>query len=200
MVHGRAKVVEVSVSDGFATASDAVDVYVGLAFTDAPDSLFVDDIAWASATGLTVDCSETTFCPDRPITRGEAAAFLARWLDLDPGSDAFSDDDGHLFEIDINALAAVGITSACGVDSFCPDRLLERGEWAAFLTRALGLGAGPDAFLDDNSSIFEADINALAGAGITAGCNPPTNDRFCPTRHLTRGEIVAMLHRASPPK
>lgn len=192
--------VQVTVSDGLATAEAAVDVFVGLPFTDAPASVFVDDIAWASATRLTFGCSETMFCPDRPNTRGEAAAFLTRWLDLDPGSDAFSDDDGHLFEADINALAAAEITSGCGVDSFCPDRLLERGEWAAFLTRALGLGAGPDVFLDDNSSIFEADINALAGAGITAGCNPPTNDRFCPTRHLTRGEIVAMLHRASPPK
>lgn len=192
--------VGVSVSDGFVTVEDAVDIYVGLPFTDAPDSVFVDDIAWASATGLTFGCSEPAFCPDRPITRGEAAAFLTRWLDLDPGSDAYSDDDGHLFEADINALAAAEITSGCGLDSFCPDRLLERGQWAAFLTRALGLGAGPDAFLDDNSSIFEADINALASAGITAGCNPPTNDRFCPTRHLTRGEIVAMIHRANPQK
>jgi hypothetical protein len=53
-----------------------------------------------------------------------------------------------------------------------------------------------DHFRDDGGSVHEADINALAESGITKGCNPPTNDRFCPSRTLTRGEIAAFLHRA----
>ena len=40
---------------------------------------------------------------------------------------------------------------------------------AAFLDRALGLPDGPNAFADDDQSIFEANINALAAAGITEG-------------------------------
>jgi len=36
-------------------------------------------------------------------------------------------------------------------------------------------------FVDDNESIHEASIEAIAAEGITTGCNPPTNDRFCPT-------------------
>ena len=35
-------------------------------------------------------------------------------------------------------------------------------------------------FLDVSSSVFREDIDKLAASGITKGCNPPQNDRFCP--------------------
>jgi hypothetical protein len=44
--------------------------------------------------------------------------------------------------------------------------------------------------------MFEPAINSLAMSGITLGCNPPANDRFCPDREMTRGEMAAMLVRA----
>ena len=34
-------------------------------------------------------------------------------------------------------------------------------------------------FIDDDDSVFEADIEWLAAAGITQGCKPPANDRIC---------------------
>ncbi|MDH4307732.1 MAG: S-layer homology domain-containing protein [Acidimicrobiia bacterium] len=37
---------------------------------------------------------------------------------------------------------------------------------------------------------------ALAAAGVTRGCNPPVNDRFCPAEPVTRGQMAAFLHRA----
>lgn len=52
------------------------------------------------------------------------------------------------------------------------------------------------AFWDDDWSIHEPAINAIAAAGITKGCNPPDNDRFCPDRSVTRGEMAAFLVRA----
>jgi hypothetical protein len=68
---------------------------------------------------------------------------------------------------------------------------------AAFLVRALGLTrSGSVDFVDDNHSIFEADIEKLAAAGITKGCNPPTNNRFCPDAYVTRGTMAAFLARA----
>ena len=36
----------------------------------------------------------------------------------------------------------------------------------------------------------------IAAAGITTGCNPPVNDRFCPDNLVTRGEMAAFLSRA----
>jgi hypothetical protein len=69
---------------------------------------------------------------------------------------------------------------------------------AAFLVRALGYtaGAGSDRFTDDDGSVFEADIERLAEAGVTKGCNPPENDMFCPNAPVTRGQMAAFLHRA----
>ncbi len=51
-------------------------------------------------------------------------------------------------------------------------------------------------FYDDDSSVFEKDIEKLAASGITKGCNPPTNDRFCPEDAVTRGQMAAFLERA----
>jgi hypothetical protein len=50
-------------------------------------------------------------------------------------------------------------------------------------------------FTDDDTSIFEADIEWLAGAGVTLGCNPPTNDNYCPNDSVTRGQMAAFMHR-----
>jgi len=50
-------------------------------------------------------------------------------------------------------------------------------------------------FTDDDTSIFEADIEWLADSGVTAGCNPPANDHFCPNDFVTRGQMAAFIHR-----
>ena len=55
---------------------------------------------------------------------------------------------------------------------------------------------GRGRFVDDDDSIFEADIEWLAAQGITLGCNPPLNDRFCPDEFVTRGQMAAFLRRA----
>ena len=60
-----------------------------------------------------------------------------------------------------------------------------------------GLIAGTEVFADTAGHHFEADIAALAAAGITRGCNPPDNTLFCPDDPVTRGEwairIVTLL-------
>lgn len=67
------------------------------------------------------------------------AAFLNRALSLPATSDdSFIDDDGSMFEGDINRLASFEITQGCGPDTFCPDAEVTRGQLAAFLRRALG--------------------------------------------------------------
>ena len=130
------------------------------------------------------------------------AAFLVRFLgltDID-SSISFTDTAGNTFEQDILKLATAGITRGCNADgtAFCPNRGVTRGQMAAFLVRAFNLtdDGGGDLFTDDDNSIFEADIDKLATAGITRGCNPPTNSNFCPDRTVTRGQMAAFLHRA----
>ncbi len=110
---------------------------------------------------------------------------------------------GTLFFTEIEWLADQGITKGCNPplnDRYCPDANVTRGQMAAFLARALNLPPqDTDTFTDDNGSVFEANIEALATAGITKGCNPPTNDRYCPDANVTRGQMAAFLYRALTP-
>lgn len=50
-------------------------------------------------------------------------------------------------------------------------------------------------FVDDDGSIHESNIEAIAAAGITKGCTP-TGDRYCPGLAVRRGEMAALLGRA----
>ncbi|HLT96040.1 MAG TPA: S8 family serine peptidase, partial [Acidimicrobiia bacterium] len=154
-------------------------------FDDVPEGhLFAAEISWLAAEGITRGCNppaNTMFCPDGEVTRGQMAAFLVRALGL-PGSstDHFDDDNGHLFEAEINAIAEAGITRGCNPPAntnFCPNSTLSRAEMATFMQRAFNLGASStDWFVDDDGNIHESAINAIADADITRGCNPPTND------------------------
>ncbi len=174
-------------------------------FDDVPTgSPFFADIQWLAGRNITEGCDppdNSRFCPGDAVTRGQMAAFLTRALDLPSGSDAFTDDNGSVFESDINSLAAATITEGCNPPSntrFCPGDSVTRGQMAAFLVRALDLPDGRDVFTDDDGSVFETDIQALAKSGITFGCNPPVNDHFCPGQEITRAEMAAFLHRAEP--
>jgi hypothetical protein len=172
-------------------------------FVDDDGSTFESDIEELAEWGVTRGCNppdNDRFCPEDTVTRGQMATFLVRALGLAAGAgDPFSDDDGSVFEADVEALAAAGITSGCGPGSFCPEDPVTRGQMAAFLVRSLDLIApAGDGFVDDDTSVFEADIEALAAAGITRGCNPPVNDRFCPDDPVTRGQMAAFLVRARP--
>lgn len=106
-----------------------------------------------------------------------------------------------VFHDDIGWLADTGITKGCNPptnDEFCPERSVTRGEMAAFFVRALGLTSttGATDFTDTSSSVFDGDIARISAAGITKGCNPPTNDEYCPDRAVTRGEMAAFFVRA----
>jgi hypothetical protein len=162
---------------------------------DITDSPFASDIGWLYAEGLTAGCRPLLFCTNEPVTRGQMAAFLVRALDL-PGTstDYFDDDDGNLFEGDINRLAAAGITGGCNVRAYCPDDPVKRDQMASFLVRALDLPpSGVNAFSDDNGNLHEANINALAASGITAGC---ATGLYCPKANVSRGQMAAFLKRA----
>jgi hypothetical protein len=117
---------------------------------------------------------------------------------LPPGG-TFTDDDGHVLEGGIEAIAAEGITKGCNPpfnDRFCPDQVLTRGQIAAMMSRALDLpDTAIDFFTDDNGHILEGAVNRMAAAGITKGCNPPTNTLFCPNDTVTRAQAAGFFAR-----
>lgn len=168
---------------------------------------FYNDIEWLAGAGITNGCNppdNTMFCPNHVVTRGQMAAFLVRALGYDDngGGNVFVDDDGSVFEDDVDRLATAGVARGCNPpinDSFCPDNGVTRAQMAAFLRRGLGAALTPGpavTFTDDDGSVFEEDIEWLTATGITKGCNPPVNDRFCPGQPVTRAQMAAFLHRA----
>jgi subtilisin family serine protease len=186
-----------------ATASGRINAgrTLTLRFLDTSSSVFVNAIAWLAGVNVTEGCNPPhnhLFCPAAKVTRGEMAVFLSRGFGLPPtGSDFFSDDNGLFYEGAANRLRAAGLTVGCGSGRYCGEEDISRGEMAAMLARALRLPAsGSDPFVDDDGSVFENAINKIAAAGITVGCNPPSNNRYCPTRGVTRGEMAAFIKRA----
>ena len=175
----------------------------GGTFTDDDGNIFEGWIEAVAAEDITKGCNppfNDRFCPDLSVDRGAMAAFLKRALDLpNTAQDFFDDDNNSIFENDINAIAAAGITKGCNPPAnnlYCPNDRVSREAMAAFLKRALDLpNTAQDFFDDDNNSIFENDINAIAAAGVTKGCNPPANNWYCPKDTVKRDTMAAFLGR-----
>ena len=51
------------------------------------------------------------------------------------------------------------------------------------------------AFTDTANSVFRGAIDELAARGITLGCNPPANTRYCPDNPVTRGQMAIFIVR-----
>lgn len=177
----------------------AAEVFMDAAYTgrfvDDDDSVHEDNIDWLASSGITMGCTTTRFCPEDTVTRGQMAAFIQRALGLSNGSgDTYKDDNNSIFEGAIQALANAGIAEPCGSGKYCPDAPMTREMMAVFLARALDLpGNGNDRFTDDNNSKFEAEIQAIAAAGITVGCS---ETKYCPSHSVTREQMASFLERA----
>lgn len=171
----------------------------------ADDHLFHREVTWLAQHGITRGCNppaNNLFCPDDPVTRAQMAAFLTRGLQLAAtDEDFFVDDDGLVLEGDINRMAAAGITRGCNPpanDMYCPGDPVTRAQMATFMVRGWNLtdGAGSDLFVDDDGNIHETAIDILGTSEVTRGCNPPTNDMYCPDDDITRGQMAAFIFRA----
>ena len=176
----------------------------GGSFVDDDGNIHEGGIEAIAEAGITQGCNPPVndrYCPERTVTRGQMAVFISRALSLpDTANNYFNDDNGHIFEGGINRLRAAGITQGCNPpvnNRFCPDRDMTRGEMAAMLARAFDYPVSDqDRFTDDNGHIFEGAIQRIAAAGITVGCNPPANNRFCPDQEIKRDQMATFLTRA----
>ncbi|MFP3913797.1 MAG: S-layer homology domain-containing protein [Actinomycetota bacterium] len=158
-------------------------------FVDDNESVHEGDLTELHARNLLFGCGERLACPFDRLTRAEFAAMLQRVMRTPSGPDAFADDDGHWAEGAIDSLARAGILRGCDPPAnsrACPDEPVTRGQVAAMVRRMLSLpAAGEDAFSDDDGHWAEGDIDAIAAADITRGCE---ESRYCPQRDMTRGE------------
>jgi hypothetical protein len=168
-------------------------------FDDIGTSIFRKDIIWLAEHGITAGCAAGRYCPVSNVRRDEMASFIARAVGLTAiAPNAFVDDNGNTHEININRIKAAGITSGCNAAArlYCPAANVKRDEMASFMARALKIGTiAPNAFVDDNGNVHEVNINRIAAAGVTTGCNVAAR-LYCPADNVTRGQMAAFLRRA----
>lgn len=164
-------------------------------FRDVTANTHRPNIEGLFARGTTLGCTFDRYCPTSGVTRGQMATFLARELGLTHRDGGFRDvSSSHPHAGAIGALAAEGITAGCAPDRFCPEDRINRGQMAAFLSRALGLQeAAPTGVGDVADSTHAGAIGALQRAGITQGC---TATRYCPTDGVTRAQMATFLQRS----
>lgn len=171
--------------------------FVGTSFTDDDGSPHEADIERLVELGVTRGCSETEYCPQDSITRGQMAAFVRRYLGLtasDP-SPTYTDTDGHLFSEDIEAITEAGIGFGCSEFDYCPDAPLTRQEMARFLvgTFDIPLLASPSGVFDDiDGNPFAQYIEAIEAVGVTLGC---TETSYCPAQPVTREQMASFFVR-----
>ncbi len=173
--------------------------------TGGPGGTFTDDdgsphegyIEAIVAEGITGGCATDPprFCPGTMVSRGQLASFLARALDLPPASrDYFLDDNGSPHEDNTNRVAEARITRGDASGRYNPAGSVTRDQMASFLVRAFSLAAtSEDRFTDDTGNVHEANINAVAVAGITSGCG---TSAYCPSRTVVRAQMASFLGRA----
>jgi len=149
-------------------------------------------------------CEDGLFCPGDPMKRWVMAVWLIRALGSEvttTGSSRFADvEAASWWSPYAEELADREITKGCHDNPlrYCPDETVNRGQMASFLVRAFGLESAElsAGFTDvSEGSTHQADIDTLAAALITKGCddNPL---RYCPGQSVKRGEMATFLHRA----
>lgn len=165
-------------------------------FRDDDGNQHEANIEWMFQREYIYGCDTELYCPADKLSRAATAALLDRILDPPATSvDFFTDDEGHWAEDTMNRLAAVGILRGCGPGLACPTEPVTRGQFAALLKRTFDIPASAtDFFIDDETSIFEGDINSIAAIGITRGCED-TDDRYCPTHAVLRDQAATLLAR-----
>jgi hypothetical protein len=108
---------------------------------------------------------------------------------------SFADLVGHWSKDQVDLLASKLLIKGAAEDQFMPDANVSRAEFAALLTRAIGLKpktAG--AFADVPSSAWYADeVGAASAAGIIDGYE---NNEFKPEASVTREQMAVMIVRA----
>ena len=141
------------------------------------------------------DVIKATTKPSTTVKKGSADASVSVPAVTAPGT-TFSDVKNHANKAAIEALASRGIINGMSKDTFAPNKTMTRAEFAAIVTRALGLAAkDTKAFTDVPSSKWYAGyIGTANSSGIVNGVG---NGKFNPEGTITRQEAAAMVARAA---
>ncbi len=112
--------------------------------------------------------------------------------DIDPRSAVWSPSGSHIAFVNAGgSFAVLNIESGIALTVFprppAPYTSMAVHDWSRVETRRFADVAMAHPFF--------AGIEWTAARGITMGCDPPSNDRYCPDEPISRGETAAMLAR-----
>lgn len=178
-----------------------------LRFTDvAEGSWYYSSVAAVSKAGLMKGTSETTFEPDKQLTRAELVQVLYKLLDGAPVDidNPFTDvKEGKWYTDAVLWAYASGITVGTSEGKFSPDMPVTREQLAQFLCNAFGGGAAADtAVLDrfpDAGSVSgwakQAMAWAVSGNILSGAASANGTVTLAPKSVSTRAMIAVMVSR-----
>lgn len=108
----------------------------------------------------------------------------------------FSDVEKHWAKPSINNMGSRLVVNGTGDDKYSPDRNVTRAEFAAMITRALGLrhDAGPSLFTDVSSGDwFAGAVNTASSYGLLRGFE---DGSFKPHELITREQAMVIVAQA----
>ena len=137
-----------------------------------------------------------TFKPSNSITRGQAAAIIAKIIKLDtdnvknPNFKDVSTANGYYKAI--AAMAEKGIIGGYGDGRYGPNDPIKRGQMASILVKAFDLPRDGDIEnpFKDVASSHTGNILIIYKLGITTGTTPST---FSPNAAITRGQAAKLI-------
>ncbi len=151
------------------------------AFADDDGTVHEDNINCIAHWEIAQGYADGTYRPSLPVNRAQMATYIVNEMTVagytfaaNP-DDAFTDDDGNVHEGDINKLAAAGVVKGDGNGHYNPGQVVNRAQMASYINQAVGVVTGTtptsdtDYFGDDDGSVHEDNINALASLGIVQG-------------------------------
>jgi len=171
-------------------------------FTDIIGHWAEKDINEMATKGIVSGVTETTFEPDRSITRAEFAALAARALKLSVANteSVFNDvSNDAWYAKEVGAAAAAGLI--VGYDgNFRPNDTITREEMAVVIMKAYQfLGKAPlkgkiSQFADkDTISAWAVDyVDGAVSSGLISGM---TTDTFAPSDNATRAQVASIIKR-----
>ncbi|OWY63456.1 hypothetical protein B7486_53035, partial [cyanobacterium TDX16] len=177
----------------------------GQPFTDVGRTHpFFGEIGWMAARGVSLGYQPgPTYRPSAPVTRGAMSAFMFRLAGAEgfvpPATNTFRDvDAGHPFHVEVEWMAAAGISTGYPGGTYRPSDAVSRGAMSAFMFRLAGQldRTLPDAltFTDvGRQHPFAPEIEWMALKGISTGYEPgPT---YRPAAPVTRAAMSAFMFR-----
>ncbi|ARD47507.1 S-layer homology domain-containing protein [Sporosarcina sp. P33] len=165
-------------------------------FSDVPPSKhFANAVNELAARDIIGGYPDGTFKPGNSITRGQAAAIIAKMIGLDTSyriEQKFTDvPESYGFNRAIARMAEEGIIGGYPDGSFKPDEPIKRKNMAAILVKAFKLPRDVELKNPFKGEVgITKDVLVIYKLGITSGTSPTT---FSPNASITRGQASKML-------